>query len=392
MHVIDVIAGVDRFYEIQQWRTGLVLRPGKNPEGRVLPDGIEDAIVLSTDLPKIDAENWTATQKLYIWAMEELGIAKDKNPFHYGRSFSMGRNNEAGVENYLAEDLSHWITVVPRQVVGGASVDQDRTRGGINIITGEVYTQLPPPGYMDMGTGHSHNTMPLSSFSGTDDGDELCRPGWHILCSTYRMDKGGIWQYVITCSVVAGGKRYLRKVDPETWEITDMTFSDFVEINEHGRIPWRGELKIPEEVFSFITIEKPKDWKTYTGEWSRSGGYRLAGGAIRQEPLHIKSERTKDTINWGEFFAGLQDNEDDDFPGQQYLFDNEQEEELEELRKFSGDERFVRKYTKLELEGVLDGIARIEALLDSRMGTAQLVADALNTLNLWRKIKPRKNP
>jgi hypothetical protein len=105
------------------------------------------------------------------------------------------------------DDASRWRILVPIQDVCAASVRVDTFDSSVDIETGELVPSYPPDGWIPMGSSHSHNTMTLDRFSGTDDAAELGDPGVHILIS-HCSGGGKAFRWKQTDSVVAARRRF----------------------------------------------------------------------------------------------------------------------------------------------------------------------------------------
>lgn len=161
-----------------------------------LADGEVDneSFTIQSNFPKLPAELWTAIVGLYFY-------------------FAKGSVGNLEAQVLLLRDeatLRKWKVIVPRQRVTGAHVDSPDFNQSIDILTGEEYTSFPPEGWVHAGSSHSHNTMKLSSFSGTDDANELTVPGAHILVSCIDLQKD---TYTITSSIVMKKTRFIVESD-----------------------------------------------------------------------------------------------------------------------------------------------------------------------------------
>lgn len=99
-----------------------------------------------------------------------------------------------------------WKCCIPLQGVTGASAKAN-FKYLIDIETGEeiLYPEQWNDDWIHVGSSHSHGTMRLDTFSGTDDGSELVIPGIHILVSTINTFKS---TYKVTASMVQNYTRY----------------------------------------------------------------------------------------------------------------------------------------------------------------------------------------
>ena len=77
-----------------------------------------------------------------------------------------------------------------------------------------------------------------------------------------------------------------------------------------------------------------------------------------------------------------------DLPGQELLFDLEDEDRVEIVPEAEKVARMMR----MEVEAMLDCIDHMEMLVDDRRIVAELVARAMNRTGLLRKVRPLKNP
>ncbi len=389
MKVVNGVQGKKCYYEVQQWGPGVVLRPAVNPNGKDLPDGILDAVLMTPGMPPIDAENWAAIQNLYVHVIENDPRAKGDKSFKVKFRVRGMPELEVSVIFCLAEDRSHWIVIVARQVVSKGGVAEDRTRGGINILTGERYTMIPPPGYIEWGTCHSHNTIRMPSFSGTDDANELHIGGWHILCSCYHKDKDGVWVYEITPSVCINGHRYQHKVVDGV--IVPMVPEDMVDDSP------RPDIVMHPDTMEYVSVEYPKDWD-HAGFAALRYPHRMSEGALipydRQEmPVVDRTKRPFSfEVNYDEFMAYFNTVEDPkDFPGQIKMFDLYDDEE-DDPRNDTGEHARLKRMLEQEMESILDCVDHMEMLVDDRRIVADIIAASFNKLEMWKKIKRRKNP
>lgn len=168
--------GCFQFSESPAW--GAYLVPVDDPEGQDVPEDDLRGIKLIENFPRLPAELWGPFISLAFHFCPEK---KKKNQ----------KVKELEVSIVLlrkADDLSQWKIVVPEQVVTGASVEA-KFDNNCDIVTGEIYNQFPPPGYIHAGSAHSHNTMG-AFFSGTDDANELGVPGMHIVVGKINKKKG----------------------------------------------------------------------------------------------------------------------------------------------------------------------------------------------------------
>lgn len=167
---------------------GSYLTPIEDPEAQV-DDADTRKFELIEGFPKIPASLWSRIVNLY---------------------FDYAKFGNLEVQVVLLRDLetkTRWKVIVPEQDVTGGSVRSEFTKC-VDIETGKEYTY---PEDLDeewghAGSSHSHNTMKLATFSGTDDTNELGVPGAHILVSSIDLKAK---TYVITASVVQGKKRFI---------------------------------------------------------------------------------------------------------------------------------------------------------------------------------------
>lgn len=122
-------------------------------------------------------------------------------------------SNEVAVSFAYSADKDDYKAVVSTQKVSGASVQGDR-RVCMDIVDRTV-CPFPPPGYEEIGSSHSHNTM-SSFYSGTDDINEVAKPGYHIVVGSITKDS-----YTAVASLMHKGIRYYTTLD----KIVDMSTS-----------------------------------------------------------------------------------------------------------------------------------------------------------------------
>jgi len=176
--VIQTRDGYYRVLHARDW--GKIVVPSNNPEGMVLTEYELMGIQLNSDFPKIPASLWAPYIELCFFMCPEGKRMSAK--FH---------ESQLEVQVCLlrdAETRTKWKIVVPKQVVSGVSVKAELAEN-IDIVTGEKYTQFPPPGWVHAGSSHSHNTME-AFFSGVDDKSELTVPGLHIVVGAIDHEKG----------------------------------------------------------------------------------------------------------------------------------------------------------------------------------------------------------
>jgi len=186
------------------------------PDPLATVDKVPVEFQLRPDIPKIPYSLWSAIIDLY---------------FHYARISSLE------VSVLLLRDAAtkqQWKVVVPKQTVTGASVHAEDFANCIDLITGEVYDQFPPAGWLHAGSSHSHHVMSCS-FSAVDDANELDVPGAHILVRSISLAK---MEYVPDASIVQQRKRY------------KIAAADLIELaGAEGEEPTKPH----ESVFSFIS-------------------------------------------------------------------------------------------------------------------------------------------
>lgn len=103
------------------------------------------------------------------------------------------------------DDRNQWRILIPRQDVSSTGVRIDSFDEAIDIATGELVASYPPDGWVPAGSSHSHNTMPMASFSSVDDASELGCPGLHIVLSHIDVEQR---TYRCTASVTANHRRF----------------------------------------------------------------------------------------------------------------------------------------------------------------------------------------
>lgn len=252
MEIVGGVNGRRGYYALHKWARGIILRPAEDPNGASLPEGVMGGILLDATVPKIPAECWTAMQRLFIHCVEQ-DPRKEVG--------AIDANNEVCVVFATRYTDGHVIVAAMPQVVGHARVAMDRTKGAVNLITGEKYPYWPPEGYGEKGDCHSHNTMG-AFFSGTDDNDDKGLPGIHMVCGSYAR-KDGSWTYRIASSVVADKMRFQKVLEPTEDDkapltMRDMTYTDLADIT------WVEEIELHENVLAVVHVDYPKDWKHET--------------------------------------------------------------------------------------------------------------------------------
>lgn len=154
-----------------------------------LDDGALERFELNSGITPIPADLWSRWIKLCFHFC-------DKVPSHLEVSCRLLRHED---------DKSQWRILVPVQSVDGASVRVDSFDKAIDIATGDVIEHYPPAGWVPCGSSHSHNSMQLDRFSGTDDHYELGDPGLHIVISHINAADDS---YRATASITANRRRF----------------------------------------------------------------------------------------------------------------------------------------------------------------------------------------
>lgn len=161
---------------------------------------IESFFQLNPDIPKIDNSNWAAFVDLCFHYVK----TGQKTSNYLNRKFTIDLSLEVRCQIWIDVKKDSYVFVVPEQTVTSASASTVGKKG-CNLLTGE-FVSLPLEGdYIYIGQVHSHNTMPLASFSSIDDQDELSRPGLYFLVHSINQNKA---TYGITASVVWNHTRY----------------------------------------------------------------------------------------------------------------------------------------------------------------------------------------
>lgn len=177
-------------FQVRSNAWGCHLAPCPDPDASAdLEKGALDRFELHPDIRKIPAELWSRWIQLCF-------------------RFAHLKQGDLEVSCRLLrkeDDRSQWRILVPRQEVTGASVRIDSFDEAIDIETGELVQTYPPEGWVPAGSSHSHNTMQLARFSGTDDASELGCPGLHIVISHIDTTKR---TYVPTASITANHRRF----------------------------------------------------------------------------------------------------------------------------------------------------------------------------------------
>lgn len=260
---------------------GVVIRQVDDPEGIELPKEAYEAIRIGADYPKIPKDIIARIVSLYTWLMNKRGEAKAR--------FADSAKEVSVVLLRDEETRMKWRCLVPRQVVGSASVEADFTKGLCDIATGEEITEWPPPGWMHAGSSHSHNNF-RAFFSSTDDRSELPVPGVHFVCGNFVFTKDNRWTYEIAPSIVYKGVRYERVSDAEG-KMRAMVWDDLMDASE-------SDEEFHERVLDYVTIEKPKDWDSAAFRTQQYGGSGL---------IHIgpgRKDTWSDDDDWGYGLGG----------------------------------------------------------------------------------------
>lgn len=402
---MEVVGGVQtptRYIEYQKWADGIVLVPGVNPAGVPVPDALLTAMALSPDRVKVRSSVWTAVQLLYTACLE-----KDTR----GEGWGVDSTTEVMVKFAYEIGTGFVICAAPRQVVGGARVQADDRRGMVNILTGEEYTSWPPEGYASFGDSHSHNRMG-AFFSGTDDSDELSKPGFHIVAGNYEK-KNGEWEYKLALSIVAGGKRYRHKLDLQTMAVSDMEIDDFLDLT------WSPQTELHPKVWEYVKTDYPKAWESdgkdgfgrdakkydmvplgFGGrhawdDWPTTSYESLYEMQRRRERdndmppafMGVTTELSDEVVD--EVMADiLNPSQTKDAPGQTVMFDTG--ETHTDKGRIAKQEAWQRKYLKLEIEGMWDAMDRICDLVGDKKKAREVLACALNYTGYFKRVKARK--
>lgn len=92
--------------------------------------------------------------------------------------------SEVAILLYYSFDKKEWGWLVPKQTVGGASVDYKIDENSKFVTADSKQLDAIPEGFVQMGSIHSHANM--SAFhSGTDDKDEFHFDGLHITIGSF---------------------------------------------------------------------------------------------------------------------------------------------------------------------------------------------------------------
>lgn len=265
--------GVDSFLGF-----GMVVRPCEDPDGVTLPDEIFHSIRMEgfTKVPGPLVSRWL---DLCIYMMGQCGERKG------------GVDSSKEVSVVLLRDeetMTKWRMLVPRQEVGGASVEADFTKGLCDIETGEEVTEWPPPGWMHAGSSHSHNNM-AAFFSATDDKSELPVPGLHFVVGNLSFDKKeNLWTYRTAVSIVYHGKRY-QKVAESSSAFHLMTHDDVIDMDAIGKEEYHEKVldyvKVRSYTSSVVVVGSGSHLKHDDQEFDFSGyygGYGLTAKEIER--------------------------------------------------------------------------------------------------------------
>ncbi len=183
----------DGCWSLKENTWGRFLAPCADPDANVvITEEQLEGFELHENTPKIPASLWNRWINLCIELMKR------------------GTGDlEVSCRLLRKEDDPAWYRIViPVQKVTGVSVRVDTFDKAIDIQTGEVVDQWPPPGWRACGSSHSHNSMD-AFFSGTDDQYELGDPGLHIVVGKINPNTGA---YVCKASITASLRRFM--IDP----------------------------------------------------------------------------------------------------------------------------------------------------------------------------------
>ena len=140
---------------------------------------------------KLPADLWSAIIHLYIDICKKF-------------------NGEVRVELCKHRITNEWKVLVPKQQISGASVTKQDLRNTVDILTGEKFNLSDPAfvtNWYQFGTSHSHGSIPMDTFSETDDKEELFREGPHLLVSHIKFLENNKVTYVPTGSIVWDNER-----------------------------------------------------------------------------------------------------------------------------------------------------------------------------------------
>lgn len=181
-----------------------VLKKCPNPKPDIEESEL-DQIHFNPNAKRLPSNLWSAIVKLY---------------FHFAKEM----NTEVRVELYKHLTTNEWKVGVPKQEVSVAICTNHDGTNVVDILTGERFNPESDEfgAWYQFGTSHSHGKLTLSTFSGTDDAEELKKEGPHILVSCIDLNKN---TYVITGSIVWNGQRkyvdYKQLIDFESNEDAD---------------------------------------------------------------------------------------------------------------------------------------------------------------------------
>lgn len=227
-----IVRDTDGCYKYVDKYWGKVLVPTEDPLAYfpVTTDDLKN-IEVNPDIPKIPKELWSAWVKLC---------------FHYVKSYTMGTLEVSCRILQNETDPSQYKIIIPRQQVTGVSVRAKEFGDSIDIVTGEVITTYPLPGWRSHGSSHSHNTMGPSP-SATDDKFELTDPGFHSIIGNINVEK---MTYSLYTCVTSNKTRFVVPMDAliDT-EVNETTFHL--------------------DVLGYVTIKPPKTMGVWTANTSK---------------------------------------------------------------------------------------------------------------------------
>lgn len=173
---------------------GSYLAPADDPlSDSDIPEEALKSFEINPDLPKIPNTLWQP------W----LALC-----FHYVMQKQTALEVSCRILRSEA-DPSVYRILVPPQAVNAAHVDIPDFSGSIDIVTGEYVEHYPPPGWIPVGSSHSHNTM-TCGFSNVDDASELIDPGLHVIVGSIDVHR---MKYVPIASITGHKRRFLVKAD-----------------------------------------------------------------------------------------------------------------------------------------------------------------------------------
>lgn len=249
-----------------------VLKKCKNPDPQIAADQMNE-IHFKEGGKKLPSYLWSAIVRLY---------------FHFAKE----KNSEVRVELYKHLVTNEWKVGVPKQEVTTTLCTNHDGTDVVDIITGEKFNPESDEfgAWYQFGTSHSHGKLSLSTFSGTDDADELGKEGPHILVSCINLETG---KYVITGSVVWGGKR--KYVD----------YNHLIDYDANDKTDFHPNCL--EQVTEF-------DYRTYyqraaNKKWTGTRAYRQSWGG---KYPYIKPQTTKQTPYSGYPYSVLDDEYEDE--------------------------------------------------------------------------------